>query len=570
MNRPSFYKNPPLRFAFTILGLVMLMGLSTPATALDAAQQAELDRVNATLRSAEADLQAARSSAGTAERPAQGSRLRLTTMRVESGVQKLNQAAEWLSGLPADDEAVAQARARHAAAVDLVNQINAILNPQAQPEPAPEPAPGTDGNNDPPMREGGDPAPDTPAPPPLHYTQKDQLGNARFNLRDSQGYANHATSIVAQIDDPETTIVYSQVVGALQSLVRADEKLGYANTALAELPAEHPDIAAVVQNAAALGDQIGATRERLTAAEAELGKLAKIENYPEYDHDFELLRELAGRYANFQGTTQQPELMAQVIREDGTVLEEIQRIAQTYLPLVEQRTAQGEQIERMFNHFQSKRGEFAGQLEAYIEALKAGFDEDLAEVDRLADEGVEKGRPAYFGPNSGIEQRYGFAENKLIVLQAMGEEVAAPYAEKLAASRAQTAARAAAFREQIIQNNTLPQDNYTGEDREAIIACAIDAWGYQQENAEVLVSRIPSRAWVRTTKWEWFDGTFYKIDVSRVQVQLVIKYDDRLAVIRPINIKMDHLAGDTLTGHPLWSFEDEVSPRSLMLLENVE
>lgn len=539
------------------------------AAGLDAQQQAELDRVNATLRSAEADLESARSSAGTPASPAQGSRLRLTQMRLDTAVQKLNQAAEWLGKLPADDAAVAQTRTRYDAAAALYTQLNAIIRPDAAPAPD---KPDEDKPDEPgAMPEPGEAEPQpAPAPPALHYTEKDKLSTARFHLRDAQGFANRAASVVAQIDDPQTTVVHRQVVAALEAQQRAEEKMQNAMKALAPLPADHPDVAPTIKEYNDMVQTMAATRERLVAAEAELGKLAKLDSYPEYDHDFALLQELARRYANFQDTAQQPELMAQVIREDGQVLAEIQRIAQTYLPLVEQKTPEGERIERMFNHFQAKRGEFAGQLESYVDQLKSGFDEDLAEVERLADEGVEKGRPAYFGPDSGIAQRFGFAQDKLTVLEAFGEDVAAPFAAKLAEAKAEIAERAAAFREQIIQSNTLPADNYKGEDRAAIIACAVDAWSHQQEDAPLITARIPMQAWVRTTKWEWFDGTFYKIDSSRIQVQLVIKHDDRLAVIRVINVVKDHLAGDTLKGMPLWSFEDEIAPSSLMLLEKVK
>ena len=94
----------------------------------------------------------------------------------------------------------------------------------------------------------------------------------------------------------------------------------------------------------------------------------------------------------------------------------------------------------------------------------------------------------------------------------------------------------------IIQQNALPPDRYTGPDRDKVVAVAIDAWTYQQKDFEVLTNRIPAENWSRETLWQYSNGTWYYVDRSKLQVQLIVadKDDDKLAIIRPVNIWMDH------------------------------
>ncbi len=545
---------------------VVVAAWAVPAyAALDADQQALLRQAEAQLKKAEADLDAATSSAGTAANPAKGSRLKLTQMRLDSAQQALGQSAEALGKLPAEDDAVKTEQARHDAAAARHAQITAIITPDA---PAPAPAPAD--------KPGDAPAPPTeakPAPadaPKLHYKQEEQLKNARFHLREAQAAGNAAAQGVAKLDADAASVVHADVVRALQSLDRADEKLKLAQGNLDALPAEHPQVQPVVGEAKALADTLGATRSRLVAEEARLGKLAGMGNYPKYDEDFALLQELARRYGNFQATAEQPDTMAQVIREDGAALGEVQRIAKTYLPLVEQKTDAGVKMEKQFNYFQSQRGRFAEQLMAYKATLPGAFEADIAEAMKLAEQGVNEQKPLFFGPESGIEQRFSFAEDKLKVIEAFGAEEAGPYVERLSAARAEVAAMARSLEAQIIASNQMPPDRFTGADREAIIAKATEAWKKLQPDAQVLAATIPAEAWQRDTRWQWFNDSFYKIDASRVQVQLIVGFDEKLAAIRPVNVSKNHLKGDTLAASPFDTPEAPVLPQFKLMRERVK
>ncbi len=524
-----------------------------------------LDQANTALKKAEADLVAAAGSAGTAARPAKGSMLRLTQMRLDSAAQALRLATEALDTLPADDEAARTARVRRDEAAERHAQINAIISPGTTPPASPaDAAPAAA------ALEPTSPAPAPASAPKLHYQQEDQLRNARFHLREAKGLTDSVAAVVAKLDADAASVVYRDVFSALATLDRAREKLNLAQGTLDALPATHPQVQPVVADARALDQTQGAIRSRLTETEVRLGKLARIENYPNYDEDFALLAELSRRYNDFQATALQPDTLAQVIREDGAALAEVQRIARTYLPLVEQKTEAGAKMENVFNHFQDRRTRFVEQLLAYKAKLPEAFAADIAAALEVAEQGVNEQKPRFFGPESGIEQTFGFAEEKLKVLEAFGAEEAKPYVERLAAARMEVDAMAKTLEAQIIAANQMPPDRFTDPDREAIIAKATEAWKKLEPDAQVLAATIPSEAWRRETRWQWFRDSFYKIDASRVQVQLIVGYDEKLAVIRPVNVSKNHLQGDTLSASPLDTMDEALQPHRKLFRERVK
>ncbi len=548
--------------ATTLFVGVMCMGVGS-VYGLD---EALLGKAENEVKNAEYDLKSARESAGTAANPAKGSRAKLTTMRLDSAQKRLDQAAVYLKELPADDASVSSVQGRYDTAAAGVAEVRAILNPSAPPKEAKpvESAPAD--------AEGSGEAEPAPAPtvPKLDYKQEELLKNARWYVRETTGYTNAVAAVVARIDADGPKPVHSEIRDGLATVETAKKKHALAADYIAQLPAGHPQVQPVADQVTEAAALIGAQESRLRAVDVELAKLTGMEHYPNYDADFKLMQDLAGRYRSFGFTVQQPEKLAQVVQEDGQVLAEITRIAKTYVPLVEQKTDAGDQMERIFNHFQSSRNEFAAELVEYKKTLPAAFEADLKEAMDIADQGVAEQKPMFFGENSGIEQRFGWAETKLLVLRAFGEEEAKPYVTRLAEVRAQVREQAKSLEAKIIAENTLPPDRYTGGDRDVLVEYATKAWAEQQPDAQVLTACIPSQDWTRDTRWQWSNGAFYKIDASNVQVQLIIKHDDKLAVVRPVNLYKNHLKGDTVNAYPMDEAGEELQPRRYLMLEKVE
>lgn len=548
------------KFCLTTLFAVALWGFAVPATASETLplDEAALKAAENNIRNAEADLKSAKSSAGTAAKPAKGSRLKLTKMRVESATSRLDAAAKALAKLPAKGAKVTPLRARYGAAVATVAEIEAILSGGGKPkkETPPGKTPKT-----------GSPPPGKPAPKKLDYKQEKTLKDARWYVREVDKYCASAAVVVARIDGEGEPAVHSDVKAGLASLDRAWEKFKLVEGYLGALPSDHPQVAPTIKAAKDAKSTLGALSSRLKAKDAELDKLTNLANYPNYDQDFQKLQDFGRRYTNFGGISQQPEQLARLISEDRAVMGELQRLAKLYLPLAEQKTEAGQRIESLFLNFQSNREAFAKKLLELKATLPAAFEKELAEAEKLAKEAVEKNRPGYFGEHSGINQRLNFAEDKLRLLVAFDADAAKPYEARLAETRAAMKLRAKSLEKQIIAQNTLPPDLYRGEDRADLERRAREAWIKSQPDAQILAVRIPAKAWKRTTRWQHGgELNFYKVDTSRIQVQLILKHDSELAVMRPINLVKDHLASDTIQSYPMDTIKDELSPHRYLPL----
>lgn len=572
---------PLIPILLIVLGFVLL-GASVTAQDLSPEQKAKLQGAESQLRGAEGDLEAARGSAGTPANPAKGSRKRLTAMRVTSARPKLDQAATWIGELPATNAEVAALEKRLDAARKLADEIDGILSGAGVPAPEPAtPAPTPEKKEPAPAAEpkpvpAGEPAEKrvpVAAPektPRLDYRQEEALKRAQYNLREAQGLGGKVGEIVKRIDGEGEKPVHSEVKHALETLARAEQKHGYAMKELPALPADNPQVAETVEAARSCGDLLGAYRSRLEGESAKLQKVSGMENYPRYEDDMDLMRDFSRRYSNWQQIVQQPEELAKVIAEDGDCVKEIQRIAKTYQPLIDQKTKEGAALEKLGLYCLEKRKGFTARLDAYRKELPGLFDGHVAEAEKISEEAVAEKKPLFFGPNGGIEQTLGFAEQKLIVLRAFGDDVAKPCEQKLTAARDRIAARARSLEAEIIAQNRLPSDRYRGADRDDLIKRATACWQEVEPGAKVLTARIPGEAWVRSTRWEWSAGAFHKVDKSKIQVQLVLQHDDKLAVIRPVNLYKYHLENDVIRAYRYDKREDSLLPTRFIPLAKLK
>lgn len=268
--------------------------------------------------------------------------------------------------------------------------------------------------------------------------------------------------------------------------------------------------------------------------------------------------------------TQQPDKLVYIIEEDGQVLKDVQRIAKTYLPLVEQRTDTGMAMEKKMSWFIRNREAFVKRALEFKAELPGMFEKDLAKAMEVAQTGVAEKRPGYFGENSGIAQQMGYAEQRLVLLEAFDKDAAAPYRKQLDDARAQVKQMAKTLEAQIIENNAVPADRYAGDDRDALVKLAQETWAKQQPDAKVLAVSIPREPWKRETRWVWGTGEWYKVDKSKLQAQLLVAHDEKLAVIRPINLVMDHLSNDTLSAWAMDTVDEELPPHRYVKRDKIK
>ena len=550
-----------------VLALLLLLGTRS-AQATAPLQQAQLRSAQNYLRSAIADIRAAQSSAGSPSRPARGGRLKLTLMRLASAKQKLAKADQLLKGFGANNPSAQSLRKSYESALKVLNQLYAMVSPKKAPakEPARVPAKGPAGVGS----STKSPTPPTKTAPKLGYKQRDQLKNVRWYLRETQKYMRPAQELLKRMDGAGSKPVVSEVRKGYASLQQAAKKFKLAAGYLKPLPASHPEVAQMREKLRATGQLLGALGSRLKAETNRLNKATSLSSFPDYKKDFDLVGALSQRYGNIAFLAQYPEKLAKIIKEDGKALKEFQRIAKTYQALADQKTPQGKAMEKRLQYALRKRQTFIKSLKAYVQSLPQEIDRYLNEVRRLSQEGVTQKKPLFFGKNSGIAQQLGFAEQKLTVLRALGEEKARPFAEKIAAVRKQVQEAAKSLEAEIIANNQMPPDRYRKPDRDSLIKTAIATWLKDHKGAKVLTARIPAESWHRITRWDWYGSAFHKVDYSKLQVQLILQHNDKLAVIRPINIIKEHLKGDSIRSFPFDGKTDKLQPHRFIPLSRVK
>lgn len=550
------------RFVGCAVGFTLIALSAAMATAaLSASQQSVLAQAQAALKNAEADLAAAKASAGTAASPATGSRLKLTQVRLETAKQRLAEAAAALTMLPGDDAGVKAAAERHAAGLAAAASIEAIITAK--------PAPPAVENPNPPVKPVN-PQPIPANAPKLDYKQEKLLKDAEFHLGSVEGGIGGVEALLAKFAGEGPKPVHADVLSGLATIGNARVKHKYAMDALGQLPANHPSVQPAANTAATFAAKLDDLQAKLTALDGQLSKVTGMANYPKYDEDFAKLLSFAQRYSNFELAQARPAMMAEIIRDDAAVAAEAKRIAETYQPLADQKTEAGERMEKRMIYFVEKRTDFAKRTGEYMKALPGLFDADIAEANKLAETAIANDLPAYFGDQGGIVQRLGWAKEKLAALAAFDAKSAEAPQQKFDETVAQLKQKAESLRSKIIAANELPPDRYTGADRKELEALAVETWKVQQPMAQVLAIRIPSAQWTRDTGWRRSSRDFYLVDASTIQVQLLVKHDEALAIVRPINFAKNHLASDRVTAGAMDDIKEEMPPQRFVRIEKIK
>lgn len=527
--------------AVRVLALLSLvLGFASTASA-------DVDRVNGLLRRAESNLQSVSASLGNRTTPPRGSAGKLLANRLEQALGDLNPAKELLEKIPVGTEGRDEAAARYTAAANEYNRLRAIMT--------------------------GSDAPATPAPEGvrLNYQQEELLKNAGFHLREVEGNAKQLTSAVERLRavEDQLAIDHREVVGLRGVVENARRKSGFAADTLGQLPSDGRGVSEVKQRLVNADAKVVVASDYLNPLHARLQDLINPANYPEFNADRDRLRELSVMFGDPMRLKTDRPFAAEVVQQSEAAKAECIRIAQKYARLMQQRTDQGAAIEGVGNGFLQNHAEFMAAADAERAALPASIGEDMAEAQRLAAEAVVNEKPLWF--TGGIPQTMGFAADKIALLSVLDVQQGAATQAEFDRVQAELKQQADSLRELIIRENTMPQDRFTGGDRDKAIATAKSAWSIQQSEYELLAVRIPSESWARETKWTYSNGTWYFSDRSRLQVRLFVADHDNaeLAIDRPVTIWKDHQAGDSMIGVPFRSFDEALEPSEYLLRVNV-
>ncbi len=561
--------------AAAIAAICVLMAAPTPARAarpapvlildLTAQQQQLLDHALSHISNLESNLKLALDSAGPGAEPPKGSKAKLTKLRLDQARAYVEPAQTALEGLPADDAGVAAARASlDAATVQIKALDDRLAGKTAATKETDKPAEKPDAGETEPAKTPAD------ATVRLDYKQEEQLKNARFHLREVEGYTRALDQLVVQLKGVEDKDAFDHriLAQAMYTIEQAQRKAGFAGDTLKPLPANGAGVAEQVDRLATQKKSITASEAYLSPIHSRLQQIINPANYPDLRADLERIRGLSAMYGNlglFQ--TDRPQA-AEVFAQGEASKNELIRIAQKYRRLMEQQTDEGKHVEGSGNAMLERYNAFYAQAEQEKQTLPGQIRADMAEAGQYADEAVAEQKPMFF--TGGIPQRVEWAEEKYTLYAALDPAGAPAVREELDAFKAGLAKKQKSLEELIIRENPLPSDSYAGGDKKALATRATKAWTDVEKGAKVLAVRFPSEQWKRETMWRYSNGTWYFIDRSRLQAQVIVKHDKKLAVIRPVNLWVNHASNDTMTATPLDGLKDELQPRRFLLLGKVK
>lgn len=577
-------------FCAVMLSMAVL-SLATPA-------HADVSAVNSHLTRAEANLEMVNGSIGHLTSPPKGSAGKLAKLRLDQAYADLEPAGKLLAGL--SGEGVAEAAERYNTDIALYNKLAGILSGKAEPpapkeEAPPKPAEAPPAAPDKPAAEKPK-QPEAPAEPVapaqpekpttvrLGYPHADNFKNTQFTFRNKvEPVANQMTQTHAELVavEDQLSINFRTTAQALETITEAQRQAGFVKKGLDALPSNGEGVAEAYEQLNVANEQLAGAEAYFKPLHAELMALIDPANYPDYQTDLQKLKDLASMYArpDMQFMHQKDQAVTAYQQAETTKADVIQ-IARKYGRLMQQKSDQGVEIDRVGTGFLRNQEGFLAEAEKQKQVLPGEIKGHLAEADKDADAAVSEKKPLWF--TGGIPQKMGWAEEKLVLLEGIDPAAGKPLRAEYDQLQASLAKRADSLKELIIQSNGLPSDSFHGDDRQKAIDTAIDAWKHQEKDFEVLTARIPSEAWEHIVKHHYdgsvnvntgdVSGTVTTQDRSRIQVQLIIadKANPKLAKIIPVNIWKDHNKGDTMIGVPLYSGDEKLQPHSYLLREKVK
>ena len=516
---------------------------------LSAADQQHLSNAHAELKRVVDAVKLAQGSAGRGTGALTGSKAKLTAIRLQSAKSGIPRVKGLLSRLPQDHPNVAALQG------SLVQVEAAVAGLEAR------------------LGGGGKGAAVASSPAKgdrLDYKQEAVLKNAQFSLREVEGNVAALDQLLAKIKPTEdrTRIDHRLVQRGMNTLANAERKAGFARDALEQLPPAGTGVTAANQRLGQARASLSSTRAYLEPLAEELAWVIHPGSYPTLKDDLKRLQGLASMLARVEVFEENRDQAGASFMQAPQARQEAIRIYKTYEVLVHQGTEDGKRVHSTATGFEQNYQRFMARAGELKTALPADMDADLRRVKEMADEAVREQKPLWF--TGGIPQQMGFVREKLSLYAAIDPAGAAKYQGRVDAATADLAKRENSLKDLVIRTNELPPDRFSGADRGKLVQAAGAAWTKKQPGAQIIAARIPSSNWKRERMWRLQNTTWYFIDRSKLQVQLLVKHDGRLAVIRPINLWIDHLQADELRAFPLLEVADELTPSSYLLLEKVQ
>lgn len=471
------------------------------------------------------------------------SQARLARSRLGAVKSALEQADARLARLPKGEATVEPVRARAAALAAAVAAIEARLDESAPAAPS-----------------GGGAK--------LDHRQREALKNAEFHVREVVGKAASIAELVADVGTKHPMHVDRRTYAdALATLRSARVKATYASEQLGPLPKDVPDVAAVETTLEQGVASLAASEKVLAPLYEQLLLQLDPAKRPAHRADRQRLAGFAAAFHDEQLFGADPRRAAKTMKLLPLARAERARILREYELWILQATDEGRSIEGAAEHAKDAMDAFETAAKVQRSFLPGEVDQALERLNALVEQAVAEHKPALFG--GGIPQAVDELETALALLVVLDPEAATARTTALDALRATIVATRASLRDAIVAANEPAPDRYRGDDRADLERRAVAAWKEVVPSAEVLRIVIPSESWTRQNLLRLRSSEWVLEDTSRLQVQLLVRFDATTLVVRPVDLVKDHAAGDRIEAYPMDAVGDDLPPSRYVLAEKV-
>lgn len=405
----------------------------------------------------------------------------------------------------------------------------------------------------------------------LDYRQRETYKIAESNLENVEGNLEQVGKQIAAATAKDAP----QMQANIDAL---NKYLKQANDQIAKLPADNADVKGLINRAADGRVAIEKLQADLQARISGTQGAVNAE-MAQFEADVDKLAEWGKAFSDAPNLFhQRPDDAVMLVTNIANVEAEWKAIQARNAALLDPKNhdADARKIQAAAGFFDRSFPSFKQYMAQLVQELPASIDQNLQSAQQWMDRAVADKNPLLI--INGVSQDMAQADRSVLVLKAINQPNGAKYEALVNQTRAKAVQAQATLRESIIQATQTPAEQYSGADVAALREQVKAAWVKAHPDARLLAVVFNTPGWNRVTRWEWSlntsatgditGGTWRKVDYDVIQPKAIVRFDDRLAVIYPVDVYKDHTNGDQIAIKP-WDVSADPDVKSLLLLERV-
>lgn len=364
-------------------------------------------------------------------------------------------------------------------------------------------------------------------------------------LKDADYYLSNATRQVQSVEAQyRRGVASARSIQQLRYAMRiATQKLGNATRRLAQLPAAHQRVAFVAKQVKAQRATLAAIEKKLSALDRSAKAAADLGNSPRFATDVKQLKAFA-RSVSRGGFFRSSPKRALALAEELPAIDAFRAaLDRRYGALLQQKTSAAGVLRGELMQFDHSRKQLDEKVAAFLASVPADIERALKTARELGDRSAAERKPGLI--RVGVAQQLERARDFVKQLRRWSKNPGR--ADRIAASVSAVEKRIdqqrASLAKEILAANRPVPDRYQGSDKKRILTQVRGAWLGKYPGDKILALAIPTRDWVRDTRWRWENDSLVKRDHSDLQVAILVQDDGRIATTYRAYLRRDHMRG---------------------------